>query len=187
MWCTVNSNCFVFIQDTNQALKKIPKSKNRIRNMMQQRSWSRFRLTTHPKSNNQTLPAHPFLLVSDWSAIGVAWKSLAALSCRTPGSRAVINHIYDLNPKPTQPLPERHGSACRAPISPQMSLIPHKPEKTRHWKQRRKSCGGMRAGRVWALISHVCCCQTKCLCCWEVFPCLALSYSNWDFIYYHQI
>ncbi len=45
----------------------------------------------------------------------------------------------------------------------------------------------MRAGRVWALISHVCCCQTKCLCCWEVFPCLALNDSNWDFIYYHQI
>lgn len=68
-----------------------------------------------------------------------------------------------------------------------MSLIPHKPEKTRHWKQRRKSRRGMQAGKPWALISHVCCCQTKCLCFWEVFPCWALSDSNWDFIYYHQI
>lgn len=78
------------------------------------------------------------------------------------------------------------GFRCVCPISPQMSLIPHKPEKTRRWKQRRGSCRGMRAGRARALISHACCCQTKCLCCWEAFPCLALNDSNWDFIYYHQ-
>ena len=103
-----------------------------------------------------------------------------------PGSTAVIKLSYGPKPKPTQPLPF-YRSVCRAPISPQMSLIPLKPEKTRHWKQRRKSCRGMRAGRLRALISHVCCCQSKCLCFWEVFPCLALSGSSWDFIYYHQI
>lgn len=68
-----------------------------------------------------------------------------------------------------------------------MSLIPHKSEKTRHWKQRWKSSRGMRAGRLWALFFYVCCCQTKFLCCWEVFPCSALSNSIWDLIYYHQI
>ena len=100
-----------------------------------------------------------------------------------PGSTAVINLIYDLNPKQTQP---SRGLQC-ARFSPDVSYS------TRAWENKTpksrggKSCRGMRAGRARALISHVCCCQTKCLCCWEVFPCLALSDSNWDFIYYHQI
>lgn len=127
-----------------------------------------------PASNSPTHP-RPITASSSWLHLPFAWPETHATSHRVavPGSAAVIKLIDDpANPKQTQPSCRSFATFRRVRVPPQMSLIPREPEKTRHGaREGEKSCRGMRAGRARALISHVCRCQTKCLCCWEVFPC----------------
>lgn len=127
-----------------------------------------------PASNSPTHP-RPITASSSWLHLPFAWPETHATSHRAavPGSAAVIKLIDDpANPKQTRPSCRSFATFRRVRVPPQMSLIPREPEKTRHRaREGEKSCRGMWAGRARALISHVCRCQTKCLCCWEVFPC----------------